>query len=105
MDAALHALADSTRRRILSLVWENERPAGEIAEYFSLTRPAVSQHLTVLLESSLVSVRREGTRRLYHANRDVIEQLRAELDAFWDGRIGKLKVAAERTQKQKQRRS
>jgi len=104
VDSALRALSDGTRRQILSLVWEKERPAGEIAANFSLTRPAVSQHLTVLLETSLISVRRQGTRRLYHANRDVIEALRTELDAFWGGRIGELKTAAERAQKQKRKK-
>ena len=104
MDASLRAIADGTRRQILSLVWEVERPAGEIAEHFSLTRPAVSQHLTVLLASDLISVRQEGTRRLYHANRDRIEALRTELDAFWGGRMAKLKTAAERVQKEKRKR-
>jgi DNA-binding transcriptional ArsR family regulator len=104
VDASLHALADGTRRQILSLVWNKERPAGEIAAHFSLTRPAVSQHLSVLLESDLVAVRQEGTRRLYHVNRDRIEALRAELDAFWGGRMAKLKTAAERAQKEKRKR-
>ena len=104
MDASLRALADGTRREILSLVWEMERPAGEIAAHFSLTRPAVSQHLTVLLESDLVSVRQEGTRRLYHANRERIDALRMELDAFWSGRMAKLKTAAERAQKHKRKK-
>jgi DNA-binding transcriptional ArsR family regulator len=101
MDTALRALSDGTRREILSMVWNHERPAGEIAAHFSLTRPAVSQHLTVLLESRLVSVRRDGTRRLYQANREEIAHLRSELESFWDGRLGKLKVAAERAQKRK----
>jgi DNA-binding transcriptional ArsR family regulator len=48
MDMILRALADGTRRRILSLVWRDERTAGEIASQFAMTRPAVSQHLTVL---------------------------------------------------------
>ena len=104
MDASLRALADRTRRQILSLVWDRERPAGEIAAHFSLTRPAVSQHLTVLLKSDLISVRQEGTRRLFHANRDRIEALRAELDAFWGGRMAKLKTAAERAQKEKRKK-
>jgi DNA-binding transcriptional ArsR family regulator len=104
VDASLRALGDGTRREILSLVWEEERPAGEIATHFSLTRPAVSQHLTVLLESDLVSVRQEGTRRLYHANRERIETLRIELDAFWSGRMTKLKTAAERAQQQKRKK-
>jgi DNA-binding transcriptional ArsR family regulator len=95
VDTALRALADATRRDILTLVWDHERPAGEIAAHFSLNRPAISQHLTVLLESNLVSVRQEGTRRLYHTNREAVAQLRAELGAFWDQHIGRLKHAAE----------
>lgn len=101
MDTSLRALADGPDDRFCRWFGDEERPAGEIAAYFSLTRPAVSQHLTVLLESDLVSVRQEGTRRLYHVNRDRIEALRAELEAFWGGRMAKLKGAAERAQKQK----
>jgi DNA-binding transcriptional ArsR family regulator len=104
MDAALRALADETRRRILALVWREERPAGEIAGHFSLTRPAISQHLTVLLESKLISVRHAGTRRLYHANRDALAQLRAELGAFWDDRAGRLKAAAEKAERHRRKR-
>jgi len=85
----------------LSMVWNQERPAGEIAAHFSLTRPAVSQHLTVLLESRLVSVRQVGTRRLYQTNREVIAHLRSELESFWDGRLHRLKAAAEQAQKRK----
>jgi DNA-binding transcriptional ArsR family regulator len=101
VDAALRALADRTRRDILTLVWDQERPAGEIAAHFSLTRPAIPQHLTVLLEPNLVSVRQQGTRRLYHANREAVAQLRAELGAFWDEHIDRLKGAAERAEKAK----
>ena len=101
MDASLRALADATRRQILALVWEDERPAGEIAENFSLTRPAISQHLSVLLESDLISVRQAGTRRLYHANREALDHLRAELDAFWEGRLHRLKAGVERAQRRK----
>ena len=97
VDAALRALADSTRRQIVALVWRNERPSGQIASHFSLTRPAISQHLAVLLASNLVSVRQEGTRRLYRANREALAQLRAELGAFWDDRLDRLKAAAEQT--------
>src|SRR5216683_4325374 len=95
MDLVLRALADGTRRRILSLVWRDERTAGEIASEFAMTRPAVSQHLTVLRESELVSVRHEGVRRFYRANRRTVARLRAELGAFWDDRLVRLKDAAE----------
>jgi len=104
VDAALRALADATRRQILALVWDAERPAGEIAGHFSLTRPAISQHLTVLLDSKLIAVRQAGTRRLYQANREELGRLRSELEAFWDGRLHRLKAAAERAQKSKGKR-
>jgi DNA-binding transcriptional ArsR family regulator len=65
MDLALRALADRTRRRILALVWREERTAGDIASEFAVTRTAISQHLAVLRESELVTVRQVGVRRLY----------------------------------------
>jgi DNA-binding transcriptional ArsR family regulator len=95
MDAMLRALADGTRRQILALVWREERTAGAIADEFDVTRPAISQHLGVLLASDLVSVRREGTRRLYRANRRAIVRLRADLGAFWYRHLSLLKQAAE----------
>jgi DNA-binding transcriptional ArsR family regulator len=95
MDTMLRALADGTRRQILALVWRDERTAGEIAAKFAMTRPAVSQHLGVLRDSELVSVRPEGTRRLYRANRNSVARLRVELAAVWDGRLAQLRDVAE----------
>jgi DNA-binding transcriptional ArsR family regulator len=99
----LRALADDTRRQILVLVWRDERTAGEIAAEFAMTRPAVSQHLAILRDSNLVSVRPEGTRRLYRANRQAIARLRAELAAFWDDRLAQLRDAAEATERKGRR--
>ena len=99
--AKLQALSNETRFKIINLVRDRELTAGTIAKRFDLTRPAVSQHLTVLLESRLVSVRRVGTQRLYQANRDEITHLRSELESFWDGRLHRLKAAAEQAQKRK----
>jgi len=83
-------------------VWSTELPAGEIADRFKeVSRPAISQHLKVLLDAGLLSERREGTRRLYRARRDRIQQLRASLDAFWSDRLGALKAVAEREAKRK----
>ena len=104
VDAALRALADPTRRQILALVWDEECPAGEIAGHFPLTRPAISQHLTVLFDSKLIAVRQAGTRRLYQANREELARLRSALDVFWDGRLHRLKAAAERAQKSRGKR-
>jgi DNA-binding transcriptional ArsR family regulator len=99
----LRALADDTRRQILVLVWRNERTAGEIAAEFTVTRPAVSQHLAILRDSNLVSVRPDGTRRLYRANRQAIAGLRAELAAFWDDRLAQLRDAAEASERKGRR--
>jgi DNA-binding transcriptional ArsR family regulator len=104
MDSALRALADSTRRHILALVWHEERSASEIASEFSMSHPAVSQHLKVLLDSNLVSLRRSGTRRYYRVNQQAIARLQAELASFWDGGLSRLKQAAERTERRPRRR-
>ncbi|MEQ8966164.1 MAG: metalloregulator ArsR/SmtB family transcription factor [Azospirillaceae bacterium] len=95
MDDALRALADGTRRRILSMVWAQERTAGEIAADFEMSRPAVSQHLRVLLDADLVAVRRDGTRRWYRARQDRVAAVRAVIESFWDDRLAALKSAAE----------
>ena len=95
MDEALRALADGTRRRILSLVSDMERTAGEIATHFDISRPAVSQHLRVLLDAELVQVRVDGTRRHYRLNWQSMRAVRAGLEAFWDERLARLKEAAE----------
>jgi DNA-binding transcriptional ArsR family regulator len=95
MDAMLRALADRTRRQILAMVYRKERTAGEIAAEFSLTRPAISQHLAVLLKCELIALRREGTRRLYSANRPGAARLRSELESFWQESLRQLKERAE----------
>jgi DNA-binding transcriptional ArsR family regulator len=103
MDAKLRALADETRRQILGLVWEAERTAGDISDRFDMSRPAVSQHLGVLLECNLIAVRREGTRRLYVANHQAIADLRDELETFWDASLRRLKVNAEAAKRKRRR--
>ena len=101
MDAALRAIAEPNRRRILVLVRDDELSAGEIAAHFDVTRPAVSQHLTVLKEAGLVSERRDGTRRLYRARAAALEELRKFLEEFWDDRLARLKSEAERKERMK----
>jgi len=82
-DRALRALAEPRRRAILQLVAHDELAAGEIAAAFDVTRPAVSQHLTVLKEAGLLTERREGTRRLYGARPEGPAELREMLDDLW----------------------
>ena len=96
MEAALKAIAEPRRRQILTLVRDGELAAGEIAAQFKVTRPAVSQHLTVLKEAGLVTERRDGTRRLYRARPEGLTELRSFLEGFWDERLAALKREAER---------
>jgi DNA-binding transcriptional ArsR family regulator len=96
VDAALKALAEPRRREIVRLVWSQELPATDIADRFrDVSRPAISQHLSVLKEADLVTERREGTRRLYRANRDTMAELRAFLDDYWTSGLERLRDVAE----------
>jgi len=95
MQTAMRALAEPRRVEILRLVRRDELPAGAIAERFDVTRPAISQHLRVLEEAGLVTVRRQGTRRLYRARPEALAELRAFLDGLWEDRLDNLKMAAE----------
>ena len=99
MDTALKAIAEPRRRQILELVRDRELSAGEIAGHFDVTRPAVSQHLTVLKDAGLITERREGARRLYHARIEGLAELRDFLETFWDQRLAALKREAERTER------
>src|SRR5437773_2163627 len=91
MEAALKAIAAPRRRQILTLVRDGELSAGEIAAHFDVTRPAVSQHLTVLKEAGLVDERRNGPRRLYRARPEGLADVKEFLEKFWDERLGGLK--------------
>ena len=99
MEATLKAIAAPHRRRILRLVRDEELSAGEIAAHFDVTRPAVSQHLTVLKEAGLVNERRNGTRRLYRARPEGLLELRAFLEELWGERLDALKREAEREER------
>ena len=83
------------------LVRDGELSAGEIASHFEISRPAVSQHLTVLREAGLVDERRNGTRRLYRARPEGLAELKEFLDGFWEERLEMLKRDAEREEKEK----
>ena len=100
-EQALRAIADPRRQNILRMVQEKELPAGEIAARFEVTRPAISQHLKVLVEAGLVSVRKDGTRRLYRSRPEGLTELKAYLDEFWGARLQVLKDAAEEEQQRK----
>jgi DNA-binding transcriptional ArsR family regulator len=99
VDAALKALAEPRRRAILRLVWSEELPATDIANRFhDVSRPAISQHLTVLKGADLVTERRDGTRRLYRANTETMAELRAFLDDYWTSGLERLRDIAEESE-------
>ncbi|MEP6623515.1 MAG: metalloregulator ArsR/SmtB family transcription factor [Acidimicrobiia bacterium] len=100
LDRAAHAVADPTRRRILHIVRDEEVPAGEVAAHFThLSRPAVSQHLRVLTDAALVSVRVDGNRRLYRAQPEGLVEVREFVESMWTDRLARLKFAAERAER------
>lgn len=74
-DTAFRALADPTRRRILELLAERDRTAGEIASQFAIAFPSVSHHLRVLKEAELVTAEREGQSIRYRINTTVSQDL------------------------------
>ncbi len=103
---SLQAISEPTRLAILQLVRNSELSAGEVAGHFKgITRPAVSQHLGVLKKAGLINERRKGTSRIYSLRPEGFESLKALLENFWDPRLEKLKVAAEKEERKKRRKS
>src|SRR5215472_13183673 len=95
LDPVLQAIAQPHRREILLLLSDTERSSGDIAAHFELTRPAISQHLQVLVAADLVTVRSKGTQRLYRAHPEGFGELRSFLEGFWDEHLQRLKQEAE----------
>jgi DNA-binding transcriptional ArsR family regulator len=90
---ALDALADQTRRQIVEMLADGERTAGEIVGRFDLSGPAISQHLKVLREARLVSVRVDAQRRIYALDPAGFGEIDAWLEGirrFWGGRLDEL---------------
>src|SRR4051812_18708522 len=81
---ALAAIADPTRRELLALLARGEVAAGELAERFPVSRPAISRHLRVLRESGLVRTRTDGRRRLYALDPAPLRELDAWLEPYRD---------------------
>jgi DNA-binding transcriptional ArsR family regulator len=89
-DAALRAMAHPHRRRMLQFVADVEQSSSDLAVRCRLSRPATSQHLKVLRQADLVSVRSDGNRRLYRARADRVAEVLSMLDRFWGNRLAAL---------------
>jgi DNA-binding transcriptional ArsR family regulator len=89
----LHALADPTRQRIVEMLAARELSAGDIADGFDVSAPAISQHLKVLKEAKLVRVRADAQRRIYSldpAGFDEMDEWLARIRRFWRGKLDAL---------------
>jgi DNA-binding transcriptional ArsR family regulator len=101
---ALEALADPTRRRIVELLVEGERSAGDLAAHFETSRPGISRHLRVLREQGLVHARDEGRRRLYSLDLEPFVELDEWLEryrAFWTNRLDALDMEIRRRRRKR----
>lgn len=96
MDSAtLAAIASPRRREIIRLVWQRELAAGDLAEAFDVSWPAVSQHLNVLKGTGLVSERRDGRHRYYSSGPEQVGALAVVLEQMWNADLDRLTELAE----------
>jgi DNA-binding transcriptional ArsR family regulator len=103
---AIEVLADGTRRRIVELLADRDRTAGELAGEFTVSRPAVSRHLRILRQAGLVHSRERGTQRLYSLDPAPLEELDAWLSryrGFWTQRLEALEVQLRRARREEGR--
>lgn len=70
-----NALADPTRRKILTLLKAQDLNAGEIAEQFNMTKPSISHHLGILKQAELVRAQKHGQNIVYTLNISVFEEI------------------------------
>ena len=87
------AISHPARRRMLDLLAETDRSVNTIAGHFEMSRPAVSQHLRVLLDAGLVTEQRHGRERRYHLVPEGLRTVRewlAHYERFWDDRLQRL---------------
>lgn len=97
-DAAFAALADPTRRALLDLLRAGSQPAGQIAQAFPVSRPAISKHLRSLRRANLVREHRRGRHRYYELNPQPLKAVDLWLDSyrvFWSNKLSTLKTFVE----------
>jgi DNA-binding transcriptional ArsR family regulator len=94
-DRVLDALGDGTRRELVDRLRSGSLAVGELADGVGVSRPAVSQHLRVLLEAGLLEVEQVGTRRYYRVRPEGLSGLRDWLASFWEEPVDEFRRAAE----------
>ena len=76
-------------------MWDRERPAPELADAAGLSKSAASQHLKLLRDAGLVTVRVDANRRLYRADLQRVNEIASFLDEFWAAPLQRLRAIAE----------
>jgi DNA-binding transcriptional ArsR family regulator len=99
--SAFNALGDPTRRAIFEKLQERPLAVVDIADGLPVSRPAVSQHLKVLKEAELITLKTVGNHNIYELNREGILAMRNYLDQFWSDALANFKALAEKTEKDK----
>lgn len=89
--SVMAAFAEPTRRAILDRLVEGERAVSDLVASLRLPQPSVSQHLRVLLDAGLVTVRAEGRRRIYRVSPEGLARVRAEVDRYWQAAVAQMK--------------
>lgn len=105
-DLAFSALADPTRRALLDLLRAGSQPAGQIAQEFPVSRPAISKHLRVLRRAELVREVRRGRHRFYQINPGPLKSVDEWLEhyrVFWNRKLAGLKEYVESEHNRKTR--
>lgn len=109
LDRTLSALADPTRRRVVDLLRERPRRAGEIAQTFGMSRPAMSRHLRVLRTHGLVEEQRDAgdaRARVYQLRPEPIDELStwiSDVQRFWDDQLESFRQLADQKNREKHR--
>ena len=102
LDRVFQALADTTRRNILLQIREQDQTVNDIASQYEISLPAVSKHLKVLERAGLISRKKEGRKRLCHAEPNLLAEPLAWLEfyqSFWNDKLDNLKAFIEQENK------
>src|ERR1044071_9525094 len=97
-EAAVQAFVDPRRREVCDLLRQGRQPAGQIAQAFPISRPAISKHLRLLRKAHLVNEHREGRNRFYQLNPEPLRAVDSWLEqyrVFWQSSLTNLKAYVE----------
>jgi DNA-binding transcriptional ArsR family regulator len=103
MATTFDVLAEPTRRRILDLLLDSERPVGDLVEHLHVSQPGVSKHLRVLRNAGLVEVRHDAQRRIYRVRAEPLAEIDAWLAPYrrlWAKRLDALERHLDETEDQ-----